>query len=77
MGKGRGYKLRGLDGIYFKSSYFTRFPCYLISLANRAIGSVQSMAVVINVMCIFKDVAGVGGRSYCCTRGQHTHFCPS
>lgn len=61
MGKGRGFKLRGLDGIYFKSSYFTWLPCYLISLANQAIGSVQSMAVVINVMCIFKDVARVGG----------------
>lgn len=66
MGKGRGFKLCGLDGIYFKSSYFTWLPCYLISLANRAIGSVQSMAVVINVMCIFKDVAGVEGQSYCC-----------
>lgn len=38
--------------------YFTRLPCYLISLANLAIGSVQSMAVVINVMFIFKDVGG-------------------
>lgn len=27
-------------------------------MANLAIGSVQSMAVVINVMCIFKDVGG-------------------
>lgn len=36
-----------------------RLLCYLISLANLAIGSVQSMAVVINVMCIFKNVGGV------------------
>lgn len=56
MGKGKGYKLCGSDGIYVKSSYFMRLLCSLISLANRAIGSVQSMAVVIIVVCIFRDV---------------------
>lgn len=33
-------------------------PRCLISLADIAIGSVQSMAVVVNVLCIFKDVGG-------------------
>lgn len=52
----RGYVVQ--REFYFTSSYFTRLPCYLISLANLAIGSVQSMAIVINVMCLFKDVGG-------------------
>lgn len=46
------------ENLIFTSSYFTRLPCYLISLANLAIGSVQSMAIVINVMCLFNDVGG-------------------
>lgn len=32
---------------------------YFESLAHLAIGSVQSLAVVINVMCIYKDVVGM------------------
>ena len=39
--------------------YFTRLPRYLISQADLAIGSVQSMAVVINVMCILKVWVGM------------------
>lgn len=35
-----------------------KLPCSLISLATLAIGSEQSMAVVVNVMCVFKDVGG-------------------
>lgn len=46
------------QNFYFTSSYFTGLPCCFIRVANLAIGSVQSMAVVINVMCIFKDVGG-------------------
>lgn len=56
-----GWRLQAMwfsENLIFTSSYFTRLPCYLISLANLAIGSVQSMAIVINVMCLFKDVGG-------------------
>lgn len=49
-----GYKLCGLARIYFTSSYITKLPCFYMSLANLAIGSVQSMAVVLMLRAYLK-----------------------
>lgn len=43
----------------FSQNFILQVPLLQSYDADLAIGSVQSMAVVVNVMCIFKDEGGV------------------